>query len=662
MQQTDNNDSQAIFEDFYEKSLNALSFIEVDHSSKDRYSDIFKKSYKILENFINIDKESNLKLFVKPVGSALLGNNPNQTMIENVPFGFVGEFSDDEAQNYIVSSLTYITLSNYFKISVSNILKEYLINNESNIGEIKVVDKIIKISFFNKTTKKWQEIPLSGKTDSDKKEKFNSLFEYLFVKIKQQKDIFQIKDNVVSFEDKIFENLLEILEKKDIDFDVEISDKHFIQFNNYLNLNSKSGICASYYLYNTPFIKENNGKYENYGNIVISTNTVIEDDNTLRLLLQNYSLNVLSIFRLIYQLELERDLMFSQTKSAISAIMSRNMSHNLGSHVLSSLAYNTNMPYDDVILYKYLQHRMDFIAQITTDWPQWTYPVWFVRDLMRKFYTQTHLLNYIVESEDLSAYEFQNKDPEGDPIPNQKNKLIIEIEKDGLKDKVIKAFGDSQDNRLNHDTDTQISIPGGTVGYHSFYVVLENIIRNTAKHEWSKNNEDNERPDNLIMTVRFYDESDKDHTRFEIFSNIKNTRARSLADDINKKLKNGFIDESTGELIHRDWGLAEMKIALGYLNKIDPIEIGRDNIDILLKDDEDENKQLRHGLLKAKVVKDEYEDDYFGYEFIIPKPKEILIIDKEADKDLSDKLKKYNIHLTKDFNTKNLDYELVVVK
>ena len=102
-------------------------------------------------------------------------------------------------------------------------------------------------------------------------------------------------------------------------------------------------------------------------------------------------------------------------KSAIAAIMARNMSHNIGSHVLSRVALHSltssgedehiDYAQDCALLASYLQQRMDFIAQITTELPSWSYPYRFVTQLMRQFFMQQHLLNYVAVSEKLGVSE-----------------------------------------------------------------------------------------------------------------------------------------------------------------------------------------------------------------------------------------------------------------
>jgi len=105
-----------------------------------------------------------------------------------------------------------------------------------------------------------------------------------------------------------------------------------------------------------------------------------------------------------------QDIKFYALKSAIAAIMSRNFSHNIGSHVIANVTSKINSLniQDNYNLFKYIQQRNDFIAQITTEFPQWSSPAWFTKEIMRWFYFQKHLLNFICRAEGLKAHVFRD--------------------------------------------------------------------------------------------------------------------------------------------------------------------------------------------------------------------------------------------------------------
>jgi hypothetical protein len=161
-------------------------------------------------------------------------------------------------------------------------------------------------------------------------------------------------------------------------------------------------------------------------------------------------------------------------RNAVSAIMGRNMSHNIGSHVLARYASHkveaTHLdpqyldPRADFL--SYLQRRMDFLAEVsTTDMAYWSQPLSLKQQLARLDYEQQKsvfgdsagrfppLLQFITGKDKLTAtVRFSSIDEHGHLL----------------------AEGDPDD--------FMSSCPGGEVGVHALYVILENIIRNSARH------------------------------------------------------------------------------------------------------------------------------------------------------------------------------------
>jgi len=387
--------------------------------------------------------------------------------------------------------------------------------------------------------------------------------------------------------------------------------------------------------------------------------------------------------------ELQRkSLIEPSIKSAIAAIMARNGSHNIGSHILSSVGNNYNELPDDQFLYKYIQDRMDYIAQITTEFPTWSYPVWLVRDLMRNFYMQHHLQNYIARSEGLSAFCYQED-------RKQQNSIIIKIKRAGEEDYIIAPGSDN----TSFDQDIAIAIPGGIVGQQAFYTILENIIRNSAKHNWAEQSQEKkEELKNLEITVEFDEQSDSDFVIFRAWDNVSNIfyneqiseddirlkrlpieegNEKVITDDfskchlhqaMNSRLSQSFIDQSTGQLIKANWGLAEMKISAGFLNKKDTSIIGSNEIKDILFDHSDQGYT---GIISAVPVREKIEKDgtekkatyrfHLGYQFAVPKPKEVLICGQFPSIENTNEYNQNSIYFQEDCSQKNLDYEYIVL-
>jgi len=344
-------------------------------------------------------------------------------------------------------------------------------------------------------------------------------------------------------------------------------------------------------------------------------------------------------------------------RSAIAAIMARNMSHNIGSHTLATVSatkYNFNIK-DDQILYSFLQHRMDFIAQISTEFPAWSFPCWFVRELMREFYRQKHLLNYIAVSEGLKCYKYNY------PSSDKKQlKINIVTNKECVTD-----IKESEKNKA-FENDCLLSIPGGMAGNQAFYTILENIIRNAAKHTYAKLSEDEKKSKDLEITIDIENRPENDFVKFTIWDNSSRIEIKGseelkdlpqkcdedtsdgedclpLHQRINCKLIRSFVTDE-GELKKENWGLAEMKISAGFLQKK-----GIDNI-------AQKGKEVL-SIIKAVPIGEHHN---LGYEFRIPKPKELLIVGQVLDETEKTLFQKYSIYVAQKLPS-DVDFEFVIL-
>ncbi len=169
-------------------------------------------------------------------------------------------------------------------------------------------------------------------------------------------------------------------------------------------------------------------------------------------------------------------------KTVISSIMSRNISHNIGSHVLVNV--EDNMENTPIIEHKklinYILERMNFITQVSTLWsPEWSLPRFFKKEIFQQFLEQKHILHNIVTTDGLRYIDAKNSNYY---IISQKRGLTTEHSfkiTDSIKN--IK----NKNNQLKHNDDVLVDIPGGKIGYHAFYTIIENIIRNSAKYGYA---------------------------------------------------------------------------------------------------------------------------------------------------------------------------------
>ncbi|MDP1590269.1 MAG: hypothetical protein Q8M07_21120, partial [Prosthecobacter sp.] len=204
-----------------------------------------------------------------------------------------------------------------------------------------------------------------------------------------------------------------------------------------------------------------------------------------------------------------------QRRTARAAIMSRNLSHNIGSHALANARFSeaigvlhlqstppsateeaeeqdlnaTDRTHNGnfcvtkgeiwraqsrlTSLNNFLQMRLDFIARAlgeTTSSPE---PMFFVNELLKGFLGQTVLLNTLLSDIGFTAENIEyHIDLPGCGTP------IIFKQQNGhqpLRHEVLLMHADSFDDIL-------IAVPGGMVGCHAFYAFLENLMRNSAKY------------------------------------------------------------------------------------------------------------------------------------------------------------------------------------
>lgn len=273
-------------------------------------------------------------------------------------------------------------------------------------------------------------------------------------------------------------------------------------------------------------------------------------------------------------------------KSAIAAIMSRNMSHNLGSHVIT----NTKSDIIEIAeanpsharellglasLLHYLQERQDFIAVVTGD----------------ERYAKTGI-NFKAHVFDMLAYDGPALRHKTSTTPQQKNyildnivrsenydrnniELILEIPDSANKgsENYIQLESKHSNDASNAFNNIFLSIPYGINGRQGFLAILENFIRNSAKHEKDSNLRE------LNFTIRIEDkEGDNGKKQITIYDNKKNAQVviKKLQGQIQGEgQKRGLLDSEgniqsnflsiTEQSKHEFKGIKEMLICVAWL-------------------------------------------------------------------------------------------------
>ena len=364
---------------------------------------------------------------------------------------------------------------------------------------------------------------------------------------------------------------------------------------------------------------------------------------TLKLII-NQMMNCMA---LVYSDKKWRD---NALRQAIAAIMARNMSHNIGSHVLAYLkseldihkgkpenplkALDADMGllsrrkdlYPEALrgyfislkeMIEYLKDRMDFIAVAQTYVPSCS-----TMNLRNDFEKK---LNFDLKYEDLEGYQFikwQNFLLSYIAKSDKIGEMAITREKMNVVFNEHKAWGR-----------TCVSIPGGNIGRQAFFSILENIIRNSAKHGTvttlknelkikidmpdvpdieSKNERKKSENKNLNYNDLCYNYHN--YVKITITDNL-GTANDDLIRKLNSALQGDLID-AVGRLERKNLGIKEMKIGAAFLRGCAPELINKNRID-------DKEPEL------LEVGQDS--DNNLQYSFYLLKPKEILVITKNKD-------------------------------
>lgn len=341
-------------------------------------------------------------------------------------------------------------------------------------------------------------------------------------------------------------------------------------------------------------------------------------ENIIEKFLWSYALNSIAS-------ENQNELALQATRAAISQVMARNMSHNIGSHVLSKFKdrndicnigpsggqYDGSM-YDalfkpkelrlrEQIAYfnEYLKNRMDFLADIATSDPVMENAMLLKNDIFKGFDRNRILLNRISGVSD-KDFTFR-----------------IALKRNG------EELGDGEDIIL--------SITNDVLGAQAFYILLENIIRNVAKHSKIKRDEKS----GIQITVDVSDFPDNlSLYEISIYDNLKKT-ASEIKDIVRRR--NEAFDQTVLEnnkLRDNNLGTIEMDVCAAYLRCQQLTCIEDINYRVLdeLTGELAPSHPCAPKLLHAygyplNSERDEYS---LAYKLYISKPKEVLVIDDEG--------------------------------
>ncbi len=251
------------------------------------------------------------------------------------------------------------------------------------------------------------------------------------------------------------------------------------------------------------------------------------------------------------------DLGLQATRAAISQVMARNTSHNIGAHVMNKLIGDLNYDtlfekknYDStelILLYtdtikKWNQERQKDKKQVLTEEEQ-NNKILLDQISIFNNYVKCRM-DYLADISFGTPLMQTNKYAYADLFKElDKVRLLLE-HISGLDDFKFEIKFKKNGNDLNDINDLLVAIPNDILGTQAFYNILENIIRNSAKHAQKPTNKDENGKDIImptIFTVNFIDTLEVDKKPVVNYCNCNKA-------DCNKAHKNE-IENALNEFI-----------------------------------------------------------------------------------------------------------------
>jgi hypothetical protein len=357
------------------------------------------------------------------------------------------------------------------------------------------------------------------------------------------------------------------------------------------------------------------------------------------------------------------------TKAAISQVMARNMSHNIGSHVMNRItsgmklegisnldagSYGPAFPLADFksrtdlqgqplpqrllelvnVIHQlasfnhYVKCRMDYLSDITFGTPVMHTNKRVAAELFKELDKVRFLLHY---APGLSTFKYR-----------------IQFLFDG--------------RQISESEDIDLAVPNDLLGCQAFYNIIENVIRNTAKHSAQKGattlftinirNVSHIPPDlanqrrlsaeiRTLYAVEIYDDcvlsgnkefsTGEQKQKTDYIANYNGCNENQLEENasvsniewlvyrLNKKINQSVLQQNN-QLRTSSLGLIEMQASAAYLRKLDSSAIEH-KANVVEYNDKIYNSAGNLNILKAFGM-----DGRLGYRFFVSKPTEILLV------------------------------------
>jgi hypothetical protein len=342
-------------------------------------------------------------------------------------------------------------------------------------------------------------------------------------------------------------------------------------------------------------------------------------------------------------------------KAAYAQVFIRNLSHNIISHVLVHLQKGEEFSFDK--LKKHIQKSNTYQSSFLLPWEKEQReitPIEQQEQLAIFFRYISNRCFYLNEAVYGITNTVAEKRVYGELFKQlDENRILLNYISgiDNFKYQIhfIKETEKGYEI-FNEKNDISIMLPGGTIGEQAFYNIIENIIRNTAKHNVIG------MQDCVHFVVKFSNsKSLKKYYEVEIFDSIAQKESYRLIDRLNRMLLKSAFNMNNNQLRSYGLGQLEMKAAGAFLQQEDIAKIGEFS-EKTLKEYKKSGKNVaeifqEHSLtfLHAFTTNKAYDKDlqnlretkneYLGYRFYVRKPEKYVFVFKE-DYFLEEKNKK----------------------
>lgn len=319
-------------------------------------------------------------------------------------------------------------------------------------------------------------------------------------------------------------------------------------------------------------------------------------------------------------------------ESAIAKVMARNMSHNIGSHVFSHLVGDR--------VYEKLSDKSVF--ELDSYISCYEEPKKDERAKNAVNHQLSHFNRYLKNRMDyLSEVTFSvsntvvTKSVYGEVFKELDNVRILLNHISGITDFKF-GFSLMHNGVSLSEEDILVAFPGDVLGCQAFFNIIENIIRNTAKHATKKD----QIP--VMFNINFIDKKDfPDYFCVEIDNGIKETSIERLVYEQNEIIDHNILDRDFN-LRTNGLGIVEMKTSCAYLRQlnmsaVDSKKYSRDRY--YSRNDHPDDLSNHYGnLILLKAIN---KNGALGYRFFMQKPKEFLLVGNfdvaDSQKDAVDK-------------------------